>query len=94
MFVMLSVFNDHYAMGRRRCFARFWTSKRRKAAAFSAGEWRRWMQSQEERDQCVCTLSDEEQRVFVDHWPSSVQWPYGRQPVATCQTETEALLEL
>ena len=94
MCAMLSVIGNYHIMGRRRGYARFWTSKRRKAAAFSAGEWRRWIQNQEERDQRVCTLSNEEQRVFVAHWPSSVRWPYGRQPVATCQTETEALLEL
>ena len=81
-------------MGRRRCHARFWTSKRRKSAAFKAGEWRRWLQRLEEQDQAVCLLSDEEQHIFVAHWPASVQWPYGRQPVATCQTETEVLLEL
>ena len=45
-------------MGRRRCFARFWTSKRRKAAAFSAGEWRRWLQYQEEYEQRGCSLND------------------------------------
>ena len=81
-------------MGRRRCFTRFWTSRRCKAAAFQAGERRRWLRGQEEHEQRVCSLNDEEQRLFVAHWPSSVQWLYGRQPVATCQTETEALLEL
>ena len=93
-FAMLSVINDHHAMGRCRCFARFWTSKRRKAAALKAGEWRRWLQRLEEYEQRACSLSQEEQRIFVAYWPSSVQWPYGRQPVATCRTETEALLEL
>ena len=41
-------------MGRRRCCARFWTSKRRKAAAFHAGEWRRLRREQKEDEQRVC----------------------------------------
>ena len=81
-------------MARRRCYARFWTSKRRKAAAFKAGEWRRRCREQELLDMSNRRLDDEERLVFVQHWPSSVEWPYGRQPIATCLTETEALLEL
>ena len=95
MYAILSVTHNHYIMGRRRGYARFWTSKRRKTAAFKAGEWRRWLQYQEEYEQRACSLNVMKSNVaFVAYWPSSVQWPYGRQPVATCQTKTEALLEL
>ena len=81
-------------MARKHCFSRFWTSKRRKAAAFKAGEWRRRCRGQELCNQSIRRLTEEERDVFVAHWPTSVEWPYGRQPVATCLTETEALLEL
>ena len=81
-------------MARKHCFARFWTSKRRKAASFKAGEWRRRCLEQELLDMSNRRLDDEERLVFVEHWPMSVEWPYGRQPVATCLTETETLLEL
>ena len=39
--VMRSACRHQLVMARRRCYSRFWTSKRRKAAAFKAGEWRR-----------------------------------------------------
>ena len=91
---MRSAYRHQLIMGRRRCYSRFWTSKRRKAAAFKAGEWRRRCRGQELLDQRSVLLSDEERHVFVSYWPASVEWPYRRQPVATCLTETEALLEL
>ena len=92
--VMRSACHHQLVMARRRCYARFWTAKRRKAAAFKSGEWRRRCREQELLDQRCVLLSDDERHVFVSCWPASVEWPYRRQPVATCQTETEALLEL
>ena len=38
---MRSAYHQAFIMARRRCCSHFWTSKRRKAAAFKAGEWRR-----------------------------------------------------
>ena len=93
-YVMRSAYHQSFIMARRRCYSHFWTSKRRKATAFKAGEWRRRCKEQELVHQPVKWLTDEERLVFVEHWPTSVQWPYGRQPIATCLTETEALLEL
>ena len=81
-------------MGHQRCFRRYWTSKRRKAAAFAAGEWRRRCRRQELLDQPVYSLNDAERQLFVTHWPSSASWPRRRQPVATCLTEIDTLLEL
>ena len=91
---MLSVYHHQLVIARRRCYSRFWTSRRRKAAAFKAGELRRCCRERELREVSIRHLDDEERLVFVEHWPTSVEWPYGRQPVATCLTETEALLEL
>ena len=33
-------------------------------------------------DMSIRRLDDKERLVFVEHWPTSVEWPYGRQPVS------------
>ena len=39
-------------------------------------------------------LSAEEREIWVRHWPASVEWVGGRQPVHSCAEKDDWLLEL